>query len=468
MLSIFPVVEPREGYVNNAKGESCMVVVDPASCKLLIPRDYVFPTRAQQRTTIPSLCQLFLDNRCRFGSQCHQVHADISIVTELRNQVKSLPCCCPLHGDDDIGEVLRDGSWLSNVVLHIPESTYEGGFIPLSRVGYTVPLSRLLNEIPMEAFHAISQYEHSSEDGRPPRVVLEADTIPICRLHGKARCSYAEECNFLHLCKEVVEHDADLPLGRRSGTRTALKTRGLRVNEPQSQQQQQQAPSQSPQLQASHWGASFSTSSSNIFVSAPLSRPTASVRGFPILQRAGEGGRSPATYSFSFSGDAGSSWLAGVSSTSSLFNYSHDVCGRDRVASVASSAAAANAHSTTTAYSHSNNNNNTTNTVYATNPAGVERHKVTVEIDTQLFPSALGTIDFAGDSRHSLVSGANNSGLHASPISVRTGFSDSLGALSRDEGASTASSGASTTQRCRTAGKWRHNPYDGAVKRVFV
>ncbi|ORC87928.1 uncharacterized protein TM35_000191720 [Trypanosoma theileri] len=457
MGHIAPLIEPREGYVENADGVRCMVVVDPKTRKLLIPENYVLPTRAQQRTTIPSLCQLFVENRCRFGSQCHQVHADLTVVNELRNQVKSLPQCCTLHGDEDIGGVMQEGSWLSNVVVHIPESTYEGGYIPLSRVGYTVPLARMLNELPIEAFRPLNPYEQTSEDGRPPRVVLEADTIPICRLHSTSRCSYAEECNFLHLCKEVVEHDADLPLGRRSGCRATQRTRSFCVAE---------------QSTTSHMLSSLSMSSSNIFGPSPHGRST-SVRGFPLVQRAGEGWRSPAGNSFSFSGDA-LSWVAGHSSTSSTFGYPREVTMRDRLP-IAAASLSSSSPATATAANNSNNNNTTTTTtasaarsLYSPIPAGFERRKITVELEPHPFPSLLGEldppaqVDGAGDSRHS------GSGLHASPISVRTVFSDSLGAPSRDEGASTSSSGVSATHRCRTAGKWRHNPYDNTILRVSV
>nr|CCC91391.1 unnamed protein product [Trypanosoma congolense IL3000] len=90
------------------KGVLCMTVVDPVTRKLLIPLNHVYPTRAQQRTTIPSLCQLFLNGRCRQGAQCHQVHASPDMVTVLRSQVETLPRCCALHGDRDYVGVMDD------------------------------------------------------------------------------------------------------------------------------------------------------------------------------------------------------------------------------------------------------------------------------------------------------------------------------------------------------------------------
>ncbi|RNC57706.1 hypothetical protein TcCL_ESM04664, partial [Trypanosoma cruzi] len=85
-----------------ADGTLCMVVVDPATRKLLIPCNFIYATRAQHRATIPSLCQLFLHGRCRQGTQCHQVHASLDAVVALRSRVGKLPCCCVFHGDEDI------------------------------------------------------------------------------------------------------------------------------------------------------------------------------------------------------------------------------------------------------------------------------------------------------------------------------------------------------------------------------
>lgn len=85
----------------NDAGVLCITVVDPATRKLLIPLAAVFETRAQHRNTLPSLCQLFLSNRCRQGGNCYQVHAAWEAVEQLRGEVDALPCCCVRHGDPD-------------------------------------------------------------------------------------------------------------------------------------------------------------------------------------------------------------------------------------------------------------------------------------------------------------------------------------------------------------------------------
>ncbi|CBH12351.1 hypothetical protein, conserved [Trypanosoma brucei gambiense DAL972] len=212
-------LETRRDIMCFQKGVECMVVVDPATRKLRIPLSCVYPTRAHQRTTIPSLCLLFLDGRCRQGTQCHQVHAALNVVAALRSQVDYLPICCALHGDRDYVNALDNRSWMSRVVVHVPDATYGGGYIPLARFSYTTPISRLLDAL----FHSTPQAEgqdgaqwESRAFGTPPScLVLEAGDITLCRLHVQDRCRYAEECNYLHICKEVARCDRGLTLGQR-------------------------------------------------------------------------------------------------------------------------------------------------------------------------------------------------------------------------------------------------------------
>lgn len=228
----------------NSDGELCMTVVDPVTRKLLIPTQYIFDTRAQQRGTLPSLCQLFLLGRCRQGQGCYQVHADWEAVQRLRAQVDSLPCCCPGHGDKDhlgIAEnvPLRDvlsgngghhhgnthasaaeaaavaGSTVCarDVVVYVPGcSTYQGSYVPLERVSYTIGLRRLLEE---QQVLLAAPTAHVSllnaETGFPEdKIVADASGATVCRLHAMDRCRYAEECKFLHLCKELTTADPQL------------------------------------------------------------------------------------------------------------------------------------------------------------------------------------------------------------------------------------------------------------------
>ncbi|RNE97072.1 hypothetical protein TraAM80_09511 [Trypanosoma rangeli] len=188
-------------------GTLCMVVVDPATRKLLIPCNCIYPTRAQQRATIPSLCQLFLQGRCRQGTLCHQVHANVDTVVVLRGHVGNLPRCCSFHGDDDIAGVLNERSWLSKVVLYIPEVSFEGGYVPLNRLSYTPALRRVLKEKPDRLMLENDDKEIcSGSDLRAEGsfLVLNAGDQSICRLHIFDRCRYADDCRFLHLCKELT------------------------------------------------------------------------------------------------------------------------------------------------------------------------------------------------------------------------------------------------------------------------
>ncbi|KAK7197155.1 hypothetical protein NESM_000660700 [Novymonas esmeraldas] len=234
---------------HNADGELCMTVVDPVTRKLLIPTQYIFETRAQQRGSLPSLCQLFLSGRCRQGQGCYQVHADWEAVQRLRSQVDSLPCCCPAHGDKDhIGvleqALLRDTIALghtrtaeghhghhnrfsaadlaaaaestlstSDVVLYVPGcSLFEGSYVPLDRVSYTVGLHRILVEqrIVLAPSEARVSLLNESTGFPEEKIVADGSGATVCRLHAMDRCRYAEECKFLHLCKDATATDPHL------------------------------------------------------------------------------------------------------------------------------------------------------------------------------------------------------------------------------------------------------------------
>lgn len=239
----------------NADGEICMTVVDPVTRKLLIPTQYIFETRAQQRGTLPSLCQLFLSGRCRQGQGCYQVHADWEAVQRLRSRVDSLPCCCPVHGDKDhLGvqenALLRESISLghphphghhhtvgqqavadaaaaaesllgaNDVVLYVPGcSTFEGSYVPLDRVSYTVGLRRVLEEQRVVLAPACARVSlldpltGFAED----KVVADASAATVCRLHAMDRCRYAEECKFLHLCKDLTAADPQLTASPAAG-----------------------------------------------------------------------------------------------------------------------------------------------------------------------------------------------------------------------------------------------------------
>lgn len=170
--------------------DECMVVVDPMTRKLPLPWECILPTRAQQRASIPSLCQLFLQGRCRQGFNCHQVHADPLVVERLRMQVQSLPVCCTTHGDGDH----TDGPHDPRLIL-VSNLLWNDGLIPIHRLSNTVGLQRIvqMNQVVLV--------------GDRPAIAATGSFANICRLHVVDRCRFAEDCKFLHVCKHVAAQD---------------------------------------------------------------------------------------------------------------------------------------------------------------------------------------------------------------------------------------------------------------------
>ncbi|RNE96496.1 hypothetical protein TraAM80_09762 [Trypanosoma rangeli] len=433
MCSLPPLIEGKEGYTNNADGALCMVVVDPATRKLLIPCDCIYPTRAQQRAAIPSLCQLFLQGRCRQGTLCHQVHANVDTVVVLRGHVGNLPRCCSFHGDDDIAGVLNERSWLSKVVLYIPEVSFEGGYVPLSRIGYTVPISKMLNELDSDVVRALDSYGQSAHEGSAPPegsplIVLGAGDIPICRLHVKERCRFAEECSFLHLCKEIAAMNPQLPLGRRSRLKVTQKESICNVSEPHEQNMLNMAP----------------LSPSTGLAEASQACPS-SVRGFPLVQRGGTSGHSSLANSLYRNGE-NTSWMGPLRESSSL--------GQSCEMSTKESPNTPAAVSTLCSLSYSD----------IQQPK--QRLDVRRKLSSRVLVSCDGPCRFeeapggAEESTPELRGGRPCKGCRGSSLLIRGTVSDSMAASSRDEGASNSSMSLSTSCRCFSAGKWRHDPYN--------
>ncbi|RNE99963.1 uncharacterized protein Tco025E_08926 [Trypanosoma conorhini] len=431
MQFLAPLIEAKDGHTYNAEGTLCMVVVDPATRKLLIPCNCIYPTRAQQRATIPSLCQLFLQGRCRQGPQCHQVHASVDAVVALRSQVGSLPWCCSFHGDEDIAGVLNEGSWLANVVVHIPESTYEGGYVPLSRIGYTVPISKMLNELSPDSVRALDSYRQALQEGcapleGPPLVVLEAGDIPICRLHVKERCRFAEECSFLHVCKEVAARDPQLPLGRRSRLKAAQKESAYKVSEPLGQ----------------HMSHTVSLSPSTGFAEASRACPS-SVRGFPLVQRGVASGHSSLANSLCPNGE-NAAWMKPLRDSSSF--------GQSCEASTKETPTMSATVSTRCSLGYSDIRQQK-------HRLDVLRKSSRVLVSCDGLCYSEGTSGSAIESTPELRSGNLAEDCRRSPFFTRGTMSDSMAASSRDEGASTSSMSLSTSYRHCSGAKWRHDPY---------
>jgi hypothetical protein len=185
---VAPIVQHATGQHSATHG---IAVVDPATRKLVVPSAYVYPTRAQSRASIPSLCQLFLQGRCRQGFNCHQVHADPSVVEHLRQQVQSLPTCCVQHGDADF----TDGTNDERIVL-VPSLSWNDGLIPIRLFSPTAGLGAILQLDQTTIFR-----------NRSAIVAYGSDASTICRLHVLERCRYAEDCKYLHICKQVLLGD---------------------------------------------------------------------------------------------------------------------------------------------------------------------------------------------------------------------------------------------------------------------
>ena len=191
-----------------ADGRAAISVVDPMTRKLVIPCDAILETRAHQRASIPSLCQLFLQGRCRQGFYCHQVHADPAVVDHLRQQVQSLPLCCVTHGDEDHTE----GSSDSRAIL-IPSLKWNDGLVPIARFSFTRGLQNVLQQNLTTVFR------------NEIAIVASGSDSNICRLHVLDRCRFAEDCKFLHVCKEIAFADPSF-----SSTATSLRGGGTYWN----------------------------------------------------------------------------------------------------------------------------------------------------------------------------------------------------------------------------------------------
>lgn len=158
-----------------------IAVTDPLSRKLMLPLVALRPTLATSRPGVPSLCLLYLEGRCRQGSQCHQVHADPQVALQLRAEAKQQPTCCGAHGD--VNESKIPQAWAS---LHLDIG---GILVPMRLMAFTVALERTVSE------HLAAE---------PSAAVIRAQIHQICRLHGSERCRFTEDCRFLHLCRNLL------------------------------------------------------------------------------------------------------------------------------------------------------------------------------------------------------------------------------------------------------------------------
>jgi hypothetical protein len=180
--------EDEAKYEHYSRG-MYMVVVDPISRKLKIPVEYVCETLARFRQGAPSLCMLYLNGRCRQGPNCHQVHAEPTVVLSLRAQAQQSLMCCMVHGD----RAMLETDFPSKYVLQFQGGS--GSIIPIDRLALTQGLSRFIDEY---------EQSHGTPIPNAESVRLAPSVSLICRLHGQDRCRFSEECKFLHLCKELL------------------------------------------------------------------------------------------------------------------------------------------------------------------------------------------------------------------------------------------------------------------------
>ena len=213
-----------------------LTVVDPLTRKIDIPRTAIEPTKALNRETVPSLCLLFLDGRCRQGADCNQIHADPETVTKLRADASRQSTCCQFHNEVNKREFERFPQWKGKALL------VEGVSIPLERCAFTIGLQRSMeNQLPIN-----NQVPMSSQF--------------VCVLQAGGHCRYSDECKFVHVCDDIVKQQLTHCV-RPSATELERRHKGMPPPppyqpmmhqqpqppqyipfQPQQQQQQQQQP----------------------------------------------------------------------------------------------------------------------------------------------------------------------------------------------------------------------------------
>ncbi|KAK7195056.1 hypothetical protein NESM_000428400 [Novymonas esmeraldas] len=168
-------------------------VIDPFSKRLFIPLESMQDTRAMHRKGVPSLCRVFLEGRCRQGANCFQAHANVDVVLELRARALAEPTCCCLHGaaSDTTG---IDPS------LRLVVRNDDGETVGWAQLRQTVVTNGLRTLIGAQA----------SAAGMPGPAEVIVPTSALCRLHNGADglpcCRFESECNFVHLCRQVMSH----------------------------------------------------------------------------------------------------------------------------------------------------------------------------------------------------------------------------------------------------------------------
>jgi hypothetical protein len=192
--------------------EPYILVVDPATRKLCLPMRAVIHTQALMRLDrVPSICMLYLQGRCRQGPACHQLHADPVVVEMLRSEVSQRTSCCPDHGEEVTQPSLVQLSPDVQVIV------VDGHRIPSARVATTNGMRRMIMDRRAAGTESIEN---------PVEAVVFR--TQVCRLHVQGRCRYAEDCNFIHICRSLTDGE-DMELAKMlSAVATSTPLKGAR------------------------------------------------------------------------------------------------------------------------------------------------------------------------------------------------------------------------------------------------
>lgn len=169
-------------------------VLDPMSKKLFIPLESMIDTRAMHREGVPSLCRIYLEGRCRQGSNCFQAHAATDVIERLRAVALAEPTCCQGHGapsdtsntPPDLAVVFKNDAGelvLRTSLLQLTVTNGLRGMIAtqVTAAGTSNPL-------------------------KAPEVIVPVSSL--CRMHsgvdGSRCCRFEGDCNFVHVCRELI------------------------------------------------------------------------------------------------------------------------------------------------------------------------------------------------------------------------------------------------------------------------
>ncbi|KPA85600.1 hypothetical protein ABB37_00010 [Leptomonas pyrrhocoris] len=214
--------QPKQG--RRPTGVSFISAIDTASTKLSIPITAVEPTLAfEDDGLVPGLCRLYLDGRCRQGDRCFQVHADPTVIAQLRSEAYTSPSCCPVHG----AKCKLGGFPLGLAVIIDPPREREAANCSDAK-GERESASTVDSSSNGETSNSASGAEAKDakeKDMEHKAVIMLHNVCPtrylwaryeetgsmlihvpkskICREHRKGLCRFGDECSFLHVCREI-------------------------------------------------------------------------------------------------------------------------------------------------------------------------------------------------------------------------------------------------------------------------